>query len=131
MLLCRGGAALAEELDQALDNRARARGNGRVARGRAGDGDGARRGLAAFAEAGIDYDDGVATLEREGVEKFAKSFQQLFADVEAKKDSRVAAASCARPAAAASWGSSCAWTRCGPARRQAPATPPRPCPPRT
>ena len=33
-----------------------------------------------------DYDDVVETLEREGVEKFAKSFQQLFADVEAKKD---------------------------------------------
>ena len=42
---------------------------------------------------GIDYDDVVETLEREGVEKFAKSFQQLFADVEAKRDSLVAAAS--------------------------------------
>ena len=30
------------------------------------------------------------TLEREGVEKFAKSFQQLFADVEAKRDALVA-----------------------------------------
>jgi hypothetical protein len=29
----------------------------------------------------------VETLEREGVEKFAKSFEQLFADVEAKRDS--------------------------------------------
>ena len=48
--------------------------------------DGARRTLEAFAQAGIDYDDVVATLEREGVEKFAKSFQQLFADVEAKRD---------------------------------------------
>jgi transaldolase len=55
--------------------------------------EGARRVLAAFAEAGIDNDEVVATLEREGVEKFAKSFQQLFADVEAKKDSLVAAAS--------------------------------------
>jgi transaldolase len=53
--------------------------------------DGARRTLAAFAAAGIDYDDVVATLEREGVEKFAKSFQQLFADVEAKRDALVAA----------------------------------------
>ena len=34
----------------------------------------------------------VETLEREGVEKFAKSFQQLFADVEAKRDALVAAA---------------------------------------
>ena len=49
------------------------------------------RTLEAFAAAGIDYDDVVATLEREGVEKFAKSFQQLFADVEAKRDQLVAA----------------------------------------
>jgi transaldolase len=53
--------------------------------------DGARRTLEAFAQAGIDYDDVVATLEHEGVEKFAKSFQQLFADVEAKRDQMVAA----------------------------------------
>jgi transaldolase len=53
--------------------------------------DGARRTLEAFAEAGIDYDDVVATLEREGVEKFAKSFDQLFADVESKRDQMVAA----------------------------------------
>jgi transaldolase len=53
--------------------------------------DGARRTLQAFADAGIDYDDVVATLEREGVEKFAKSFQQLFADVESKRDAMVAA----------------------------------------
>jgi transaldolase len=53
--------------------------------------DGARRTLKAFGEAGIDYDDVVETLEREGVEKFAKSFQQLFADVEAKRDSLVTA----------------------------------------
>jgi transaldolase len=53
--------------------------------------DGARRTLEAFAAAGIDYDDVVETLEREGVEKFAKSFEQLFADVEAKRDEMVAA----------------------------------------
>ena len=53
--------------------------------------DGARAVLAAFADAGIDYDDVVEVLEREGVEKFAKSFQQLFADVEAKRDALVAA----------------------------------------
>jgi transaldolase len=51
--------------------------------------EGARRTLAALAEAGIDYDDVVETLEREGVEKFAKSFQQLFADVETKRDALV------------------------------------------
>jgi len=54
--------------------------------------DGARRTLDAFAAAGIDYDDVVQTLEREGVEKFAKSFEQLFADVESKRDALVAAA---------------------------------------
>jgi len=53
--------------------------------------EGARQILAAFEAAGIDYDDVVETLEREGVEKFAKSFQQLFADVEAKRDALVAA----------------------------------------
>jgi transaldolase len=53
--------------------------------------DGARQTFQAFADAGIDYDDVVDTLEREGVEKFAKSFRQLFADVEAKRDALVAA----------------------------------------
>ncbi len=53
--------------------------------------EGARKVLADFKAAGIDYDDVVETLEREGVEKFAKSFQQLFADVEAKRDALVAA----------------------------------------
>ena len=67
--------------------------HGAVARTLDQDVEGARRVLAAFAEAGIDYDDVVATLEREGVDKFAKSFQQLFADVEAKRDSLVATTS--------------------------------------
>jgi transaldolase len=53
--------------------------------------DGARACLQAFADAGIDYDDVVDTLEREGVEKFAKSFRELFADLESKRDSLVAA----------------------------------------
>jgi transaldolase len=53
--------------------------------------DGARRTLEAFAAAGIDYDDVVETLEREGVEKFAKSFRELFADLEAKRDQLVTA----------------------------------------
>ncbi len=48
--------------------------------------DGARRTLAAFAEAGIDYDDVVKTLEDEGVQKFADSFKQLFDDVGAKRE---------------------------------------------
>jgi len=53
--------------------------------------DGARRILEAFKEAGIEYDDVVDTLEREGVDKFAKSFRELFADLEAKRDQLVAA----------------------------------------
>jgi transaldolase len=53
--------------------------------------EGARRTLEAFKAAGIDYNDVVETLEREGVEKFAKSFQQLFDDIETKRDQLVAA----------------------------------------
>jgi transaldolase len=65
--------------------------HGRVRESLTEDVDGARRTLEGFKEAGIDYDDVVETLEREGVEKFAKSFQQLFADVESKRDQLVAA----------------------------------------
>ena len=53
--------------------------------------EGAQRTLDALAEAGIDYDDVVETLEREGVKKFADSFKELFSDVESKRDSLVAA----------------------------------------
>jgi transaldolase len=53
--------------------------------------EGARACLQAFADAGIDYDEVVETLEREGVEKFAKSFRELFSDLESKRDSLVAA----------------------------------------
>ena len=53
--------------------------------------DGARRRLAAFEAAGISYGDVVQVLEREGVEKFAKSFEQLFADIGAKRDALVTA----------------------------------------
>jgi transaldolase len=53
--------------------------------------EGAREILRKFGDAGIDYDDVVDTLEREGVEKFAKSFRELFSDLESKRDSLVAA----------------------------------------
>ena len=53
--------------------------------------DGARRTLDAFAAAGIDYDDVVATLEREGVEKFSKSFKDLLDGIAGKRDALVAA----------------------------------------
>jgi transaldolase/glucose-6-phosphate isomerase len=53
--------------------------------------DGARKVFDDLEAAGIDYDDVSETLEREGVEKFAKSFKDLFADVESKRDELVAA----------------------------------------
>ena len=53
--------------------------------------DGARRTLERFAKAGIDYDDVVAVLEREGVEKFVDSFRKLLDAVESKRDQLVAA----------------------------------------
>ena len=48
------------------------------------DPDGARRTLEAFESAGISYEDVVQTLEREGVEKFAKSFADLIDGLESK-----------------------------------------------
>jgi transaldolase len=53
--------------------------------------DDARRTLEHFAEAGIDYGDVVAVLEREGVEKFAASFRELLDGVAGKRDQLVAA----------------------------------------
>ena len=53
--------------------------------------DEARDTLARFAQAGVDYDDVVAVLEKEGVQKFAKSFQELFDGVADKRDQLVAA----------------------------------------
>src|SRR5256714_11299085 len=38
-----------------------------------------------IAAAGVDYDDVTATLEREGVEKFAASFEELLAGIEARR----------------------------------------------
>ena len=52
--------------------------------------DDARALLAALAEAGVDYDDVVATLEREGVEKFADSFRQLRDGIETRRSALVA-----------------------------------------
>jgi transaldolase len=52
--------------------------------------DAARRTLEAFAAAGIDYDDVTATLERDGVKRFAESFDRLFDDVERKRRALVA-----------------------------------------
>jgi transaldolase len=51
----------------------------------------AERTLARLAEAGIDYDDVVETLEREGVEKFAASFSELLDGIRSKTGELVAA----------------------------------------
>ena len=53
--------------------------------------DGARKVLEDLKAAGIDYDDVVETLEREGVEKFADSFVELLDGVRAKRGELVAA----------------------------------------
>jgi transaldolase len=65
--------------------------HGRVEETLTRDIDGAKRVLESIAEAGIDYDDVVATLEREGVEKFSKSFEDLIKGIEEKRDAMVAA----------------------------------------
>jgi len=54
--------------------------------------DGARKLLDDLREAGIDYDDVIDTLEKEGVEKFSKSFSQLLDDVKSKRDQLAGAA---------------------------------------
>ena len=43
------------------------------------------------AEAGVDYDDVVDTLEREGVQKFADSFTELLDGIQAKRGELVSA----------------------------------------
>jgi transaldolase len=53
--------------------------------------DEAKRVFEGMAEAGVDYDDVVATLEREGVEKFADSFSELLEGIRAKAGELVAA----------------------------------------
>jgi transaldolase len=64
--------------------------HGRVARTLDADLDGARRTLEAVGAAGVDYDDVVATLEREGVDKFAESFDKLIESVAASLRGAVA-----------------------------------------
>jgi transaldolase len=51
----------------------------------------ARRTFERFREAGVDYDDVVAVLEREGVKKFADSFRELLDGVAGKRDQLTAA----------------------------------------
>ncbi len=59
--------------------------HGRVARTLDSGVDAAQRLLEDLKEAGIDYDDVVDTLEREGVAKFADSFDELLKGVESKR----------------------------------------------
>jgi transaldolase len=53
--------------------------------------DGAKQLFRAFADAGISYDDVVDVLEKEGVEKFSKSFADLIGGLESKLKALVAA----------------------------------------
>jgi transaldolase len=53
--------------------------------------DEAKRVFERIAEAGVDYDDVVVTLEQEGVTKFADSFAELLDGVEAKRGELVSA----------------------------------------
>ena len=53
--------------------------------------EGARRLFDQLAAAGIDYDDVTEVLEREGVQKFAESFDELIGGLEAKRGALVAA----------------------------------------
>ncbi len=47
--------------------------------------------LERLAEVGVDYDDVVATLEAEGVQKFADSFEELLDGIRAKRSELAAA----------------------------------------
>jgi transaldolase len=65
--------------------------HGRVARTLDENVDDARRVLDELARVGVDYDDVIDTLEREGVEKFAQSFEELLDGVRAKRGELAAA----------------------------------------
>jgi transaldolase len=51
----------------------------------------ARKLIERLAEVGVDYDDVVATLEAEGVQKFADSFEELLDGIRAKRAQLAAA----------------------------------------
>ena len=70
--------------DAARDRRGVPGSRSRAGHAHRGRGRGARV-LAALAEAGVDYDDVVETLEREGVEKFSDSLRQVLDGIEAKR----------------------------------------------
>jgi transaldolase len=64
--------------------------HGRVRDTLRSDVDEARRTFERFAEAGVDYQEVVAVLEREGVDKFADSFAELLDGIREKQDRLVA-----------------------------------------
>jgi transaldolase len=64
--------------------------HGRVARTLDQDVEEAHEVFRQVAEAGVDYDDVVATLEREGVDKFSESFAELLDGIRAKSGELVA-----------------------------------------
>jgi transaldolase len=66
--------------------------HGRVRDTLRSDVDEARRTLERFAAAGVDYQEVVAVLEREGVEKFADSFAELLDGIREKQDRLIATA---------------------------------------
>ena len=53
--------------------------------------DGAKRVFERVKEAGVDYDDVVAVLEQEGVQKFSDSFTELLDGIRAKRGELVSA----------------------------------------
>jgi transaldolase len=65
--------------------------HGRVAETLTGDVDGARKLFEDLKQAGVDYDDVVLTLEREGVQKFSDSFAELMDGIRAKRGELAAA----------------------------------------
>jgi len=65
--------------------------HGEVALTLEGDLDEAKRVFERVAEAGVDYDDVVVTLEQEGVQKFSDSFAELLDGVRAKRGELVSA----------------------------------------
>jgi transaldolase len=66
-------------------------GHGNVAVTLTQDVDGARRLFVDLRQAGIDYDDVVDTLEREGVQKFSDSFDELLDGIKSKRGELVSA----------------------------------------
>jgi transaldolase len=65
--------------------------HGRVAPTLTEDVDAARRLFEELAAAGVDYDDVTETLEREGVQKFSDSFEELLEGIKAKRGDLVRA----------------------------------------